>query len=85
MRHAANDESIFIHTRAFHEIEWGQIGVQLANDFWPKAIEFATGSVSDEEEIDSEDDEESESEEDDDDDEAEEIDLEAPKKKKRRV
>lgn len=56
------------------------IGVTIATDMFPEAIDYFLGHM-DGDELDSEDDDED----DDDDDEAEEIDLEKPRPKKRRV
>ena len=61
-----------------HETDPSEIGVTIANEIFPEAIEYFLGNMNGEDE-DSEDDSE------DDDDEAEEIDLEKPKTKKRKV
>ena len=63
----------------------GQIGVTIATEVFPDAIEYFLGNLGGEE-LDSEDEDEDEDDEDDeDDDDAEEIDLEKPRPKKRRV
>ncbi|KAF9481725.1 hypothetical protein BDN70DRAFT_876050 [Pholiota conissans] len=62
-----------------HEADPSEVGITIANEIFPEAIEYFLGNVDDNEFSDSED------EEDDDDDDAAEIDLEKPRTKKRKV